>query len=131
MKQKEKLHRDRVDRAARDKALELDFKQAYVELIAADKPIRIIRTRLAKKLRLDGSVDRIINKLPLTKAYIGTVIESVRAFQIRRCKWIIDRLIENDEKIVMWKIQRIAGIRGVAFNEIAAEIEEYIEDKLS
>lgn len=128
---KEIVHKEKVDWAARDEVLALDFKQAYIELRSLDKPVRITRTRLAKKLRLEGSIEKIINKLPLTKAYIGTVVESVRAFQLRRCKWIIDRLIENDERVVMWKIQRMAGIRRLAFNEISAEIEEYINYKLS
>lgn len=129
--QREKIHKKRVDWNKRDQMLMQDFMQAYEELRLLEKPIRITRTRLAKRLRLDGSIDKIIDKLPCTKEYIDTVQESIRDFQLRRCKWIIDKLMSNGESIKMWKIQRVAGIRKQAFDEIAVEIEAYINHKCS
>lgn len=120
----------RVNWNERDKALVVDFRRVFIELRAAEKPIRVTKTRLARMLRLDGSIDKIIDKLPFTKKYIEVVTESVRDFQIRRCKWVIDNLIRNHKWVVIWKIQRIAGIRKLAFEEIASEIEEYIDHRL-
>lgn len=129
--QKEKVHKNRVDWNERDQILMQDFMQAYEELSLLEKPIRITRTRLAKKLGLDGSIDKIIDKLPCTKEYIDTVQESISDFQLRRCKWIVDKLLQSEESIKMWKIQRAAGIRKQEFSEIVAKVEAYVEHKCS
>ncbi len=130
-KHQREIHKKRVDWNKRDQMLIQDFMQAYEELRLLEKPIRITRTRLAKRLRLDGSINKIIDKLPCTKEYIDTVQESICDFQLRRCKWIIDKLMSNGERIKMWKIQRAAGIRKQAFDEIGVEIETYINQKYS
>lgn len=120
---------ERVDWAQRDKYyLEL-LKERYKELSLSKEPIRITKGALAKTLGILANVEKKIDKLPMTEKFLGDMCESVEEFQIKRCKWAIDKCLENDEEIKLWRIQRIAAVRTNQFNKIKGKLLKYIKGK--
>lgn len=105
------------------------INQRYDDLINAVKPTRITKGTLAKTLGILPNVEKNINKLPKTKALLEELCESVKEFQIRRCKVIIDKYINDNEEIKLWQVQRIAAVKSIYFKEIKKELENYINEK--
>lgn len=102
----------RVDWEARDKVI-LDKVKELVELLLAsdDKPERISIGLIGKKLGINSLLEKHLDKLSQTKAYIETVKESNRDFHIRKIKWAIRELDKEGQEVLPWKVFRKAGIR--------------------
>ncbi|MGG7162972.1 TnsD family Tn7-like transposition protein [Clostridium ihumii] len=101
----------------------------YNELMSLDNPINITVTSLAKPLGILVNIQKKKDKLPKTNNFLEDVCESTKEFQVRRCKKIIDKLIENNNEIKLWKVQRNAAIRSNQFNDIKDELIKYINEK--
>lgn len=54
--------------------------------------------------------------------YIRKVSEDTVSFQIRRVGWCIEKLKEEDEPIIEWKIYKKAGFRPT----VSSEVKRYI-----
>jgi len=67
-------------------------------------------------------LEKHLDKLPRTRAYLDSVKESDRDFRIRRIKWAIQELEKEGQELKEWRILRKAGIR--------KEYEKYIEIEL-
>ncbi|MBD7913937.1 TniQ family protein [Clostridium sp. Sa3CUN1] len=119
----------RIDWEKRDKLYFEILQKKYIEIKSLEKPVRITRTSLAKSLGILDNIEKKIEKLPLTRNFLEKVFESTKDFQLRRCKVIIDNLIQNNEEIKLWKIQRTAAIRTNQFNDIKDCLIQYIEIK--
>jgi hypothetical protein len=52
-----------------------------------------------------------LNKIPLTKKYLESVVEEVEDYQIRRIKWAVEQLESQGQEVKGWKIVEIAGLR--------------------
>ncbi|MCT4594620.1 MAG: TnsD family transposase [Anaeromicrobium sp.] len=115
-----------VDWGKRDKEILRSVKEKYNELIGKDIPIRITLSRIGRELGILSSLEKNLGKLPETKTYILNITESVRDFQIRRSKKIIDEHMKKKDVVRLWQVQRKAGIRTNTFNEIIDELESYI-----
>jgi hypothetical protein len=76
----------------------------------ADKPQRISISRIGKTVGLLALLEKHLEQMPLTKAYLESVTESVEDFQIRRIKWAIKLLDDSPEEIQRWKVIRVAGL---------------------
>ncbi|MFL0164764.1 TnsD family Tn7-like transposition protein [Candidatus Clostridium helianthi] len=130
VKGKVKQDKQRVDWCERDKQYLKLLKDKHEALINDEAMIRITKGNLAKSLGLLANIEKKIELLPLTKSFFYEVCESTEAFEIRRAKKVIDRLINEElENIQMWKIQRIAGIRSEHFKNIKCELQKYLEGK--
>lgn len=112
----------RVDWDKRDKEILHLIKLKYKELINEDIPVRITKSSIGKATGVLAALEKNINKLPKTKKYLSEIIETVQQFQIRRCKKLIDDKLKNQEDIILWKIQREAGIRTKDFKIIEEEV---------
>lgn len=130
IKEKEQKNKLKVDWTQRDEQYLNLLMNKYNELISLDNPINITVTSLAKPLGILVNIQKKIDKLPKTKNFLENVCESTREFQLRRCKTIIDKLIENDDEIKLWMVQRNAGIRSNQFNDIKGELIKYINEKV-
>lgn len=128
---KVRVENKRVNWDKRDNEYLALIKDKYKELISLATPIRITKGNIGKPLGIVSVLEKTIDKLPKTAEYLDKIYESVEAFQIRRCKNIINIKLENDEQIKLWEIQRLAGIRGEDFTKISEEILKYIEIKNS
>lgn len=71
---------------------------------------------------LKALFDKHLNKLPLTKAYLNSVTETVEDFQIRRVEWAVKELDRQGEEIREWKIMRLAGLR----DNCAEKVKKYL-----
>lgn len=129
-KVKVKQDKQKVDWCERDKQYLKLLKDRYEALINDGAMIRITKGNLAKSLGILANIEKKIELLPLTKSFFDEVCESTEAFEIRRAKKVIDKLINEElENIQMWKIQRIAGIRSEHFKNIKCELQKYLEGK--
>lgn len=116
----------------RDKEYAELIKNCYDELMRLDKPVRISKTIIGRKLGILANLEKQIEKLPRSKALLDSIIETVREFQYRRCTKIIDELIEKNETISLYKIKIIANItKKEHFIEIKGDLKEYINHKIS
>jgi hypothetical protein len=114
----------RVDWEQRDQELLSKVKNAVQELLdAEDKPKRISISSIGSMLGVRALLEKHLDKLPTTKAYIESVAESDKDFRIRRVQWAIKALEEEHQEVKAWRILKKAGIR----EEFVEEVREIIE----
>jgi hypothetical protein len=112
-----------IDWHERDKQILKKVKDAVRSLLNADKPARITLSRIGKTIGLLALLEKHLDLMPLTKAYLKSVAESVEDFQIRRIKWAIKLLDECGEEIQRWKVIRVAGLRENVSERVKAVLE--------
>ena len=102
---------DKVDWIVRDREI-LDQVQSTVnKLRIVNKPVRITVSKIGTTIGLKALLEKHLDKLPQTKAYLESVTETVEEFQIRRIEWAIRELDRRGEEKKDWKILRLAGLR--------------------
>lgn len=114
---------NRVDWLERDKQVLAQVQAAVQLLLIADKPIRITVSRIAKSIDLLALFEQHLNRMPLTKAYLESVTETVEDFQIRRIQWAIKHLDERQEEVKAWKVIRVAGLKENFSDRVRAALE--------
>lgn len=119
-----KVNRVRVDWESRDMIIVEQLREVYNTLLFQKTMVRITLGRLAKPIGLEGKLYKWIekNKLPKTKQYVTSVVETVQDYQLRRCKNIIQEMKNNGEVIKLWKVQRKAGIRTKQFKKLLIKL---------
>jgi hypothetical protein len=65
--------------------------------------------------------------MPLTQAYLESVVETVEEFQMRRIKWAIKQLDECGEEIMRWKVVRLAALREDCSQRVIAFLESELD----
>ncbi|MFT9849995.1 TnsD family transposase [Aneurinibacillus sp. REN35] len=128
-KQTKVIPKGHIDWELRDKEYLSEIKLLYRRLINLEYPIRITISLIGKHLGILANLEKHIDKLPKTKKYLGEITESVQEFQIRRCSKIIDQLLQEEEQVQLWKVQRIGAVRSNHFQEIKPILERYIRLK--
>lgn len=118
-----------VDWALRDREYCSKVERLYKELIELDKPVRITISIIGKRLGILSNLEKHLDKLPQTKKLLSETMESTQQFQIRRCCKIIDRTLQRQEPVVLWKVQRIGAVKSHHFYEIKPYLEEYLRTK--
>lgn len=114
---------NRVDWQKRDLELLAKIKQAIKDLYAIEKPVYVNKSRVGKAVGQLSLLEKLLNKLPKTKAYLETHLETREQYQIRRIKWASKSIYENnDEKVAEWKVRRLAGLR--------KELSTFVENTL-
>lgn len=117
----------RVNWELRDLEILNKIKEQYNTLISCEDPVRITKSILGKNAGVLSMLEKKIDKLPKTKIFLNENLESVKEFQLRRCKKIIDKKLSQNEPVKLWEIQRIAGIRARDFKTIKDKVIDYIE----
>ena len=113
----------RVDWDSRDKEILPKVEGVVKDMLdLKEKPERISISRIGSKLGIRALLEKHLDKLPRTRAYLDSVKESDRDFRIRRIKWAIQELEKEGQELKEWRILRKAGIR--------KEYEKYIEIEL-
>lgn len=87
------------------------LEKEYAKLMAYEKPIRITKSLLGKRVGKLVYLEHNLDNLPKTKEYLGSILETVEAFQRRRVALICERLTEKGEPLVGWKIAKMAGMK--------------------
>jgi hypothetical protein len=128
-KSKSKPNNLRVDWIKRDQEYMELIRARYEELLKCGVEKRITIGNLAKPLGILGNLEKKIDKLPKTKEFLEEISESAKEFQLRRCKATIDKILNEEQEIKLWKVQRIAAIRSNQFEELKDDLIKYIESK--
>lgn len=100
-----------IDWEKRDEESLALAKEAVDKLLQTKgKPIRITSGTIRREL----GATRWFNheKLVRTRQYISDRTEDIESYRIRKIKWAINEMIENGEKLTLYKIQLRAGFGG-------------------
>lgn len=117
----------RVDWEQRDEEILEKVKAAVDEMLATDtKPQRITISSAGSKAGIRPLLEKHLDKLPKTKAYLEGYTESIKDFQIRRIKWAIQELQNEGQELKLWRIYRLAGIRQENEAALKAEVLKLI-----
>ncbi len=101
----------RVDWAKRDDEILALSRQEVKTLNEQLPPIRITVGSVSKKLSLRALLEKHLDKLPNTKSFLLSQIESVEQFQIRRVNWVAHELSARGNYVEAWQVMRFAGIK--------------------
>ncbi|GAA0322715.1 TnsD family Tn7-like transposition protein [Bacillus carboniphilus] len=113
----------------RDQKYVAKIKKLYKELLNLEKAVRITKPLLGKRLGISANLERHLEKLPKTEKLLSEITETVQQFQIRRCCKTIDKMLHEDDQVMLWKVQRLAGVKSHHFYEIKNCLEEYLQQK--
>lgn len=119
----------KVDWAERDRQVLDNVKDAVRSLQGEDKPARITISRVGKTIGKLALVEKHLDQMSLTKAYLESVTETVEDFQIRRIKWAIKQLDDCGEEILHWKVVRVAQLREDCSERVKAALSTEIYRK--
>lgn len=114
----------RVDWVKRDKQVLEEVKKAASSILSAEKPVRITIGRIGKTIDLLVLLEKHLLQMPLTKAYLESVKETVEDFQIRRIQWAIKQLDNYGEESIAWKVLRVAGLGENCSEIVQAHLEK-------
>ncbi len=107
----------------RDQELLLQFYKAWMELLNKEKPIRISKSSLGKKIGKLSLLEKHLDKLPDCNDFIVKVSETTQQFQLRRCQRVIINMKQEGLPLIEWKIWRKAGLRQKDYNLIKDKLE--------
>lgn len=128
-KQKKQEPTKVVNWAKRDQEYTAKIKKLYKELLELEKPVRITKSLIGKKIGILANLERHLDKLPETEKLLSAISESVQQFQIRRCCKVIDQMIMKAEPVILWKVQRIAAVKSHHFHKIKFYLVNYVHQK--
>jgi len=58
-----------------------------------------------------------LNKLPSSKEFIEKHSESIKDYQKRRIKYVLQTKLQNENEIKLWQVMRLAGLRKSNFDQ--------------
>lgn len=115
----------RVDWEKRDEELLKKVKKATADLLARTENLRRITIKaLGDETGELALLEQQLHKLPKTKYFIDTVVESEKQYRNRRVQYVLNLMQENDEPICKWRVIKQAGIKEKFCKEILEEIHE-------
>jgi len=117
-----------VDWAKRDAELLTQVKRVVNEM-KEGKPERITWTTIGSKLGISGWLSKKKEKLPMTKAYIESVVESMEEFHIRKIKWAAEKLEIQEKAMTLWNLAETAGVKPKYMEAILKEIQKVLRGK--
>ncbi|GIO09880.1 hypothetical protein J31TS6_59080 [Brevibacillus reuszeri] len=118
----------RVNWELRDLETSVKVEEECKKLLSNEmqKPIRVTIAYIGKQIGLQSLLEKHKNRLPVTMSVFKLYTEDVEQFQIRRVRWAAQLLHNRNERILRWKIERIAGLRPGYSSLISDEIEAQI-----
>lgn len=118
----------RVNWEERDQQVLLKVKTITNQILSStDKPKRITVSYIGKQLGLLSLFEKKLDRLPLTKSYLQKVIETTEEYQVRRVKWAVNELCRKGERVITWKVKRLAGLK----KNISPTVKRTINDQIS
>lgn len=116
-----------VDWDKRDAELLPKVKEVIKEM-KEGKPERITWSTIGGKLGISGWLSKRKEKLPLTKAYIDSELESLEEFHIRKIKWGIEELERQGKEMTLWNLAETAGVKPRYMGGIYKEIKQILKE---
>ena len=94
--------------------------------MSQDHPIRITISRIGTEIGQRDLLQKHLNKLPMSKVSLNSCIEDKKTFQIRRVKYIISNLKNENMKISKWKVIKLAGLKKPIEEEVIIAMNELL-----
>ncbi|WP_368901892.1 TnsD family transposase [Oceanobacillus oncorhynchi] len=102
----------RIDWSKRDEKMLMEISNVVEGLLDSEKkPVRLTVSKVGQLIGKKSFLEKNLNKMPKTMAYLMRKVETVEQFQARRIFNTIKQLKEQEEELVPWKIMRKAGIK--------------------
>ena len=117
-----------VDWETRDKEILQHVKQTVQEILESDEKPQRISLRLIKTKSGLKSFDLQLDKLPLTKSFINSVIENPMDLHKRRIQWAIDKLNEEGKALTVSNITVMTGVGNKYRKLVIEEIKKALEE---
>ncbi len=115
-----------VDWETRDKEILQHVKQTVQEILESDEKPQRISLRLIKTKSGLKSFDLQLDKLPLTKSFINSVIETPMDLHKRRIQWAIDKLNEEGKALTVTNITVMTGVGNKYRKQVVEEIKRVL-----
>lgn len=115
-----------VDWETRDKEILQHVKQTVQEILESDEKPQRISLRLIKTKSGLKSFDLQLDKLPLTKSFINSVIENPMDLHKRRIQWAIDKLNEEGKALTVTNITAMTGVGNKYRKQVVEEIKRVL-----
>jgi len=112
-----------IDWQQRDQELLLNLHKARVELLNKEKPTRINKGSLSKKIGKLSLLEKHLDKLPNCNNFMVKFSETTQQFQLRRCQLIIINMNQEGLPLIEWKVWRKAGLRHEDYNLIKDKLD--------
>ncbi|UOY92810.1 hypothetical protein MUG87_01295 [Ectobacillus sp. JY-23] len=109
------------------------LQHAVKQLLQAEKPIRITKTRLMKMAQTPYALRFPLYHLPKTEVYLQTVGETVITFQIRRIQWAATEIAKSNRDVTPFAIRVKASfldpkrMSGVVWKEIHRQVDRFAQ----
>lgn len=128
--QNNKKKGDVVDWQARDNKVLDEVKNAFYLLQNESKPKKISISELSRNMddNLGDFLHNCLNKLPRTKDYINSIIQTTEQYQIVRLEWAASELQKESFKIKGWELLKLAGLNKPLKEGVALKFQELAED---
>lgn len=101
---------DKVAWNVRDGEFAKEIRQQAALLYQSDFKMRISASRLARATGRQALIEKFSGKLPITMQAIHDLRETVEAYQCRRLRAIAQKSRAKGERLVRWRLLRIAGL---------------------
>lgn len=112
-----------VDWEIRDKEILQHVKQTVQEILDSEEKPQRISLRLIKTRSGLKSFDLQLDKLPLTKAFIDSAIETPMDLHKRRIQWAIDKLNEEGKALTITNITTMTGVGNKYRKQVVEEVK--------
>ncbi|MCG7377355.1 TnsD family transposase [Paenibacillus sp. ACRSA] len=126
-KQKPVATQSRIDWGTRDQEILQILKSKFEEMNKEDKPIRLTKTRI---LTMASLLDKLqhLDKLPLSKKYLDSIVEDKDQFQMRRLRWAAKKLEESGGPITRGTLLKKAVLNVNRSSLVNSEIDKLINE---
>lgn len=112
----------RVNWTERDRNVLKEVQTTVERLLLSNKPVHINISRIGKEIKKLVLLERHLDKLPQTNAYLNNAVETQDQFQIRRVRWAAKELYQNHMEVNEWRIQRLAGLKSNIPDDVRQEV---------
>ncbi|WP_127464438.1 TnsD family Tn7-like transposition protein [Paenibacillus pasadenensis] len=118
----------RVNWLRRDMEIAEEVRKVASDIAKTEtKLVRITKTEVGRRLRIQPLLNRAYFNLPKTKEVMNEVIESSEQYQIRRIKWAVKQLSKQKLNVQVWEVNRAAGIKQKFEKKYRLLIEQEIQ----
>lgn len=118
----------RIDWNERDRQIYNVIKTEYEKIISSGKLVRITKSLLGKKAGCNSLLYKNIDNLPQTSLILEQICESIEEYQIRRIKFVAERLYKEKGSFKRWELVRNVGIRKLHENKLNTIIDEILSE---
>lgn len=93
-----------------------------------DRPRKITRTIIGKKISMAQFLLNNIDRLAISKEFIQNSIDTNKSYQIKKVKWAIQELIKDGEGVKWWRVSEKARLNEKKIEEFKEDIMRIIEE---